>query len=195
MKTLILIVTILFHLTSNGQVKVKGYTKSNLTYVAPHMRSRPNSTPTDNYSYPGNTNPYTEKTTKGSTGLTINNKHSQSDFDIYEIVLNYSTMNSLMSKINFSFNQYGDKKISEDNNFVTVTYKNSSLITALVTYTYNGEVEQIVFLMPVNDSKEIVKKLIQEYGTNVIDGKTVIQRNELTYDLHTDEDVGMIIIY
>lgn len=195
MKTLILIVAILFHLTSNGQVKVKGYTKSNSTYVAPHMRSSPNSTLTDNYSYPGNTNPYREKTAKGNSNLTINNNHSQSDFDIYEIVLNYPTMNSLMAKINFSFNQYGDKKISEDNNFVTVTYKNSSLITALVTYTYNGEVEQIVFLMPVNDSKEIAKKLIQEYSTNVIDGKTVIQRNELTYDLHTDENVGMIIIY
>ena len=40
-----------------GQVKVKGYYKSNGTYVEPHVRSSPNSTKTDNYSYPGNTTP------------------------------------------------------------------------------------------------------------------------------------------
>ena len=42
---------------------VSGYTKSNGTYVEPYYRSDRNSTVTDNYSYYGNTNPYT-----GSTG-------------------------------------------------------------------------------------------------------------------------------
>jgi len=42
---------------------VSGYTKSNGTYVQPYYRSDRNSTVTDNYSYYGNTNPYT-----GSTG-------------------------------------------------------------------------------------------------------------------------------
>jgi hypothetical protein len=38
---------------------VSGYTRSNGTYVAPYHRSAPNSTPYDNYSTRGNTNPYT----------------------------------------------------------------------------------------------------------------------------------------
>ena len=38
---------------------VKGYTRSNGTYVAPHYQTNPNSTTSDNYSTRGNVNPYT----------------------------------------------------------------------------------------------------------------------------------------
>ena len=38
---------------------VRGYTRSDGTYVAPHYRSAPNSTRLDNYSTQGNVNPYT----------------------------------------------------------------------------------------------------------------------------------------
>jgi hypothetical protein len=38
---------------------VKGYTRSNGTYVAPHYQTNPNSTMSDNYSTRGNVNPYT----------------------------------------------------------------------------------------------------------------------------------------
>lgn len=41
----------------HAQVHVKGYYRSNGTYVEPHERTRPNSTVVDNYSYPGNNNP------------------------------------------------------------------------------------------------------------------------------------------
>lgn len=44
--------------------KVKGYTKKNGTYVAPHYKSTPNKSKFDNYSAKGNINPYTGK--KGS---------------------------------------------------------------------------------------------------------------------------------
>jgi len=40
---------------------VRGYTRRNGTYVAPHYRSSPNSTKMDNYSTKGNVNPYTGK--------------------------------------------------------------------------------------------------------------------------------------
>jgi opacity protein-like surface antigen len=43
----------------SAQVRVKGYTRSDGTYVAPHYRSSPNSTTQDNYSTRGNVNPYT----------------------------------------------------------------------------------------------------------------------------------------
>lgn len=38
---------------------VRGYTKKDGTYVAPHYRTSPNSRQNDNYSYQGNQNPYT----------------------------------------------------------------------------------------------------------------------------------------
>lgn len=44
-----------------AQVHVRGYTKKDGTYVAPHERTAPNSTNLDNYSTRGNTNPYTGK--------------------------------------------------------------------------------------------------------------------------------------
>ena len=42
-----------------SQTAVRGYTRSDGTYVAPHYRSSPNSTTTDNYSVRPNVNPYT----------------------------------------------------------------------------------------------------------------------------------------
>ncbi len=38
---------------------VNGYTRSNGTYVQPHMQSNSNNNAYDNYSTRGNTNPYT----------------------------------------------------------------------------------------------------------------------------------------
>lgn len=40
---------------------VRGYTKKNGTYVAPHEQTNPNRTRKDNYSHKGNYNPYTGK--------------------------------------------------------------------------------------------------------------------------------------
>lgn len=44
-----------------AQVHVRGYYRSNGTYVQPHYRSSPNHTKLDNYSTRGNVNPYTGK--------------------------------------------------------------------------------------------------------------------------------------
>ncbi len=40
---------------------VRGYTKNNGTYVAPHMQTNPNTTKMDNWSTKGNVNPYNNK--------------------------------------------------------------------------------------------------------------------------------------
>lgn len=55
-----------------ADVAVKGYTRKDGTYVAPHMRSDPNSTKNDNFSTVGNVNPYTGKlgTKPGDGGTT-----------------------------------------------------------------------------------------------------------------------------
>lgn len=62
--TLVALLTIF---SASAQVHVRGYYRSNGTYVQPHERTRPNYTITDNYSYPGNYNPNTGRVTGGST--------------------------------------------------------------------------------------------------------------------------------
>ena len=63
MKILFLIFVTIWSNVLFGQVHVRGYYRSNGTYVQPHERTRPNSTVTDNYSYPGNYNPNITTTT------------------------------------------------------------------------------------------------------------------------------------
>ena len=50
-------------------VYVHGYTTKSGTYVSPYHRSSPDSTKTNNYSYPGNTNPYTGVTAPSPYGI------------------------------------------------------------------------------------------------------------------------------
>ena len=119
----------------------------------------------------------------------------ESNFDINDVVLNSTSLNQIMSKINFSFEQYGAKKTSKDGQYVTVKYKNNSLINPLITYTKSGEVRQIIFMMPLFNMNSIGKKLIERFGTKYIDGEEVIQRDELIYDIRSQNEVGMIIIY
>jgi len=47
--------------SSGRAVYVHGYVRKNGTYVAPHYRSAPNHTTSDNWSHVGNINPYTGK--------------------------------------------------------------------------------------------------------------------------------------
>jgi len=85
-KYLVILLIFLFNLTTIAQVHVRGYIRSNGTYVAPHMRSSPNLTPTDNYSYPGNTNPYTGKTATGNPDTYLknyNNSNNTSTSDVW----------------------------------------------------------------------------------------------------------------
>lgn len=50
-----------FDTAQAATTRVKGYTRSNGTYVAPHYKSTPNRSKLDNYSTKGNSNPYTGK--------------------------------------------------------------------------------------------------------------------------------------
>ena len=47
--------------SSGGYHSVRGYTRSNGTYVAPHYQTNPNHTKLDNWSTKGNYNPFTGK--------------------------------------------------------------------------------------------------------------------------------------
>lgn len=56
---MVLIIIALFVVIAEAQVKVRGYTRSDGTYIPDHYRSNPDNTPTNNYNFKGNTNPYT----------------------------------------------------------------------------------------------------------------------------------------
>lgn len=49
----------LISMAASADEYVNGYTRSNGTYVQGYYRSSPNGTVQDNYSYKGNSNPYT----------------------------------------------------------------------------------------------------------------------------------------
>jgi hypothetical protein len=49
-----------------GDVYVNGYYRKDGTYVQPHYRSAPDGNARNNYSYPGNYNPYTGRVAPGN---------------------------------------------------------------------------------------------------------------------------------
>lgn len=69
--------------SSGSSVYVKGYVRKDGTYVQPHRRSAPDGNPYNNWSFPGNTNPYTGKVAPGNPETYIENyynKPSKTDF-------------------------------------------------------------------------------------------------------------------
>lgn len=60
--------------TAQESHTVRGYTKADGTYVAPHQATDPNTTKTDNWTTKGNTNPYT-----GQQGTVDPNRPTQSN--------------------------------------------------------------------------------------------------------------------
>ena len=67
-----------------SQVYVEGYYRKNGTYVQPHYRSSPDKSPYNNYSYPGNINPYTGKEATGNpeTYLKRYKNRSNKNYDL-----------------------------------------------------------------------------------------------------------------
>ncbi len=141
------------------------------------------------------TNAGYDKVTSETKSSTNNYQLQETSFDVNDVIINSTSLNQIMSKINFSFEQYGEKKISDDGNYVTVRYKNESLINPLITYTRSGQVKQIIIMMPISNMNYIGKELIKRFGTKYVNGEEVIQRGELTYDIRSQDDVGMIVIY
>ena len=75
---LALMVSLVTVSVADAAVHVNGYYRKNGTYVAPHYRSDPDGIPTNNWSYPGNTNPYTGKTAPGDPNTYLKNYYGGS---------------------------------------------------------------------------------------------------------------------
>ena len=63
-----------------GSTYVSGYVKSNGTYVSGHSRTCPDSSPYNNYSFPGNYNPNSGRITGGSRSSYIDNYYGYSSY-------------------------------------------------------------------------------------------------------------------
>ena len=68
-----------FFLGAFSQVHVRGYYRSNGTYVQPHYRSNPDGNPYNNWSYPGNVNPYTGKVATGNPETYLDNYYNRNN--------------------------------------------------------------------------------------------------------------------
>ena len=62
---------------AQGRVYVRGYYRSNGTYVKPHYRTAPDSNPYNNYSFPGNYNPNKRTFTTGSQSKYLQRYYSR----------------------------------------------------------------------------------------------------------------------
>lgn len=138
---------------------------------------------------------YTTKGYSSINKISNSNEEIRAEFDIRDVIIKSESIAKLMGRINFSFEQTGEKNKSTDGKFITVRYDNKSNVTPLVTYENSGEIKQIIFLVPKYDAEKVVKELISEYGTTSIDNVDVIKRGNLIYDYRAEGSVGMIIIY
>jgi len=63
---------------------IDGYYRKDGTYVKPHWRSDPDGDPYNNYSYPGNLNPYTRKRATGDPDSYLERYYGEQDYDSYD---------------------------------------------------------------------------------------------------------------
>ncbi len=77
---LILIIFSLFFSLAFADVKVSGYYRKDGTYVQGYWRSSPDSDPTNNFSYPGNVNPYTGKVATGNPETYLKNYYGPDSY-------------------------------------------------------------------------------------------------------------------
>lgn len=111
MKKLIFFVLLFIGFTTsinyaNAVVSVKGYYRANGTYVAPHYRSDPDGIKSNNWSYPGNTNPYTGKTAGGSVDSYLNNSSSYKSTYTAPSYSSYTSPSSY-EKVTGGYKSYG----------------------------------------------------------------------------------------
>ena len=77
----ILIIFSLFLSLAFADVHVSGYYRENGTYVQGYWRSSPDSDPTNNFSYPGNVNPYTGKVATGNPETYLKNYYGSDSYN------------------------------------------------------------------------------------------------------------------
>lgn len=151
MKKTFLLLTFLFvSIQLIAQVRVSGHYRSNGTYVQPHYRSSPDRNPYNNWSYPGNTNPYTGKTATGNPDTYLKNYNSSSSTNS----TNYSTgINNYESSSSYG-STYGYSTPSTTS--TSFQYKQNSIIQSTQkNTTFKVESSAPIHALPDKNSPTI----------------------------------------
>ena len=81
-----------------AQVRVSGYYRKDGTYVQPHYRSNPDGNPYNNWSYPGNVDPYTGKVATGNADTYLDNYYNRNtSSELFSTTTTYPTYPSTNS--------------------------------------------------------------------------------------------------
>jgi hypothetical protein len=141
---------------------------------------------------------YTKTGYQNINSSTSKKSDETTDLDFKNLILNSSSLSNLMGRINFIFEQKGNKKTSKDGMYKTVNYEKFSnagnLIRALIVYDQNGEVDNIKFLLSENESKKVINELISQYPSKKIDGQDAIFKEKTTYLYKVEDGIGIITI-
>lgn len=132
MKNFYFLILLLTSFWSFSQVQVRGYYRKDGTYVRPHVRTAPNSTVTDNYSYQGNYNP----------NLEYNSPLPKSTYNYYNNSSNNSSsgkewVNGYYRKDGTYVSGYYRNKKNSNNNSYSNSNNYSSSKSSTNTYKYS----------------------------------------------------------
>ncbi len=127
----------------SGDVWVNGYYR-NGTYVKGHWRSAPDGNPYNNWSFPGNINPYTGRIATGNPETYLKNYYK------------YSKGN--MRKIGFS---------SVDNVAIAVTINNIGKVRNAPPITIGSSIEDVIKVMGLPESVQISSKAYKYHNSTI----------------------------
>lgn len=181
--------------TTFSQVSVKGYYRKDGTYVQPHMRSSPDNTPYNNYSYPGNTNPYTGKTATGSeqsylrkyenyTPTSVNNTANIQSKSVAEGLLGMHR--DAVFKMNSEGFQWIKKDVTTDKILGFDIYKLSEDHSIIIYYPKSG----ICMLVSEINNNNVLEYAIEDLNKRfkkINDSDWISKNNEVLINLIVSE--------
>lgn len=187
-------ITALSAQTNPNHVKVKGYYRSNGTYVKSHYRTAPNATNRDNFSTRGNTNDYTGKAgwvTPDNKANTTYNRSTQNNSDYQS----NTTYNNTRYQSNTTYNTTNYESRTTYN-----TYSNERTTLEQPSSTYSSTaLKQINYNNGYADKdRRILEQILERLGYNpgVVDGQitrqtiAAIERFQQAHDLSVDGKFG-----
>jgi len=145
---------------SSADVWVSGYYRKDGTYVMGHWRSNPDGNPYNNWSFPGNINPYTGKVATGNPETYLKNYYK------------YSKGN--MKKIGFS---------SVDNVAIAVTTNNIGKVRNAPPITIGSSIEDVIKVMGLPESVQIFSNAYKYRNSTIyFDDDCKVQSWDNRYD-------------
>ncbi|MDM1524287.1 MULTISPECIES: SH3 domain-containing protein [Weeksellaceae] len=145
-----------------SQVNVKGYYRKDGTYVRPHVRTYPNNTVTDNYSYPGNYNPNLEYNKPN-----YNSNYNNSRLNSSSNNSNYNNYNNSETKKNSNYSN------SDNSRYSSKKYVNTQKVNIRSTPNTGNNIigelsygEEIKFLNKVGYWDKVIVKTYNSYSNS-----------------------------